>query len=237
MKILTLFMFVCVCNATHAATYYFSSTAGDDSRTSTQAKNKATPWKTLTKLNSSFSLFLPGDSILFKCGDEFTGTIKIQKSGSSTSPIVFGSYDKGNQPVINGFTTASSWTSVGSGIWECTVPATKTGVKMVLLNNNFQPIGRYPNATATNGGYLNYESYTGYTSITDNELSTTPDWTGGNVVIRKNRWTLDNNYITKHSGKVITYTSETTSGGTNKFGYFIQNHAKALDVTGEWYYT
>ena len=56
-----------------ATTYYFSSSDGDDSRTSAQAQNSSTPWKSIDKLNSFFSRLQPGDQVLFKKGDIFTG--------------------------------------------------------------------------------------------------------------------------------------------------------------------
>jgi len=46
-------------------TYYFSTLDGDDSRTSTEAQNPASPWKTINKLNSFFASLLPGDQVLF----------------------------------------------------------------------------------------------------------------------------------------------------------------------------
>src|SRR5215475_10608106 len=79
-----------------ATTYYFSTSDGDDSRTSAQAQNSSTPWKSIDKLNSFFSSLQAGDQVLFKRGDVFYGSINISKSGSSGSPIVFGAYGSGS---------------------------------------------------------------------------------------------------------------------------------------------
>ena len=65
---------MCFVIPTSAAKYYFSSQSGDDSRTSLQAQNPATPWKTLNKLNTFMNL-QPGDSVLFKRGETFYGTL------------------------------------------------------------------------------------------------------------------------------------------------------------------
>ncbi|HEY2720271.1 MAG TPA: hypothetical protein VGI82_01015, partial [Chitinophagaceae bacterium] len=101
----------------NSTTYYFSTTDGDDSRTSAQAQSSSTPWKTLTKLNSFFSSLQPGDMVLFKSGDVFYGNITVTKSGSSSSPITFGSYGSGAQPVISGFTPVTSWTNTSGNLW------------------------------------------------------------------------------------------------------------------------
>src|SRR6058998_2219641 len=99
----------------NATNYYFSSSQGDDSRSSSQAQNSSTPWKSIDKLNSFLSSIKAGDQILFKSGDTFYGSISTTKSGTSSAPITFSSYGSGAKPVITGLTTVSSWTSLGNG--------------------------------------------------------------------------------------------------------------------------
>ncbi len=222
-------------NLVHAANYYFSATEGDDSRTSQQAQSSATPWKSLAKLNAVMNALNAGDSILFKRGDVFTGSITAGKSGSANLPIIFSAYGTGSKPVISGLSQISGWAPVGGGIWEASCSATNM-VNVVLVNGFVREMGRYPNRGAANNGYLNYESFSGNGQITDNELSSSPNWAGGNVVIRKNRWVLDNNAITSHSGNTIQYSSESGYPGSANYGYFIQNHPATLDVPGEWYF-
>lgn len=229
-----LLLFLLLLHTSKATNYYFSA-AGNDSRTALEAQDPSTPWRSLAKLNSIFSSLLPGDTIFFKRGDVFEGSLDITRSGNSSNPIMLTAYGNGARPVISGFTVLTAWSPAGGNIWEAEV-SSATPINILLLNNIPQVIGRYPNASAANGGYLKYESYSGNQSITDLQLNATPNWTGGEVVIRKNRWVLDRNRITQHNGNTIFYTSESGYHGSENYGYFIQNHPQALDQNGEWYY-
>jgi hypothetical protein len=84
-----------------ARSYYVSSSEGNDSNSGTGSD---VPWKTLEKVNSS--IFVPGDTILFMAGNEFSGQLRVNNSGSADAPILFTSYGQGDQPVINGATAA-----------------------------------------------------------------------------------------------------------------------------------
>ncbi len=220
-----------------AATYYFSSANGNDLNSSTQAKSAVTPWKSIDKLNSFFSNLQAGDTVLFMRGNVFYGTIQVARSGSSGRPIVFDAYGTGADPVISGLSTLSGWTNTGDGIWE-SAPCTTCGSKLniLLINNVSVPMGRYPNADAPNKGFLTYESHVGNTSIIDNELPASPNWTGAELVVRKERWVTDRSLILNHSGNTISYFSQTNYSAMDGFGYFIQNDKRTLDKKNEWYY-
>ncbi len=108
---------------------------------------------------------------------------------------------------------------------------------MLLLEDTARAVGRYPNLGTSNNGYLAIQSHNGNTEISDSHLAAQPNWTGGDVVIRKNRWIIDKYPISDHSGgsikfKVDGYTYEPS----DDYGYFIQNHPAALDLYGEWAY-
>jgi len=75
--------------------FYFS-TSGDDGN---NGLSPATPWKTLTKLQSFSTSSLPGDTFAFKCGDVFANgndrRIAMEwdgPSGTARNPIVFTYY-------------------------------------------------------------------------------------------------------------------------------------------------
>ncbi|MEO6453707.1 MAG: Ig-like domain-containing protein [Ginsengibacter sp.] len=237
MKNFIIIFFLFVTSYSQAKTYYFSGVSGDDSRTSTQAQNPSTPWKTLTKLNSFFASVNPGDSVLLKRGETFYGSINIDNnSGTATSPIVIGAFGTGNRPVITGLKTLATWASVGNGIYESYNSAFDTTVNMVLLDGDEQQIGRYPNTDAPSGGYLYLESHSGTTSITDNEFTAATNyWAGAEIVVRQKRWILDRATITSHTGTTIKHTP-LSSTPYDDYGYFIQDHIKTLDKLGEWCY-
>jgi parallel beta-helix repeat protein len=211
--------------------YYFSSTNGDDSRTATQAGQSGTPWRSLAKLNQVSGQLKPGDSVLFKRGDVFYGTLVIRQSGASGSPIVFAAYGQGSDPVISGFVRLGGWKSVGNGIWQTACPGCGLRVNMVTIGDTVQQMGRFPNT-----GYFKIQAHSANTAITDNNLVGGPDWTGADLVIRKNRFILDRNIIVSQQGGVLTYKGGAYYAAADKFGYFIQNDIRTLDQNGEWYY-
>ncbi|MEJ7586591.1 MAG: T9SS type A sorting domain-containing protein [Ferruginibacter sp.] len=223
--------------ASEAKNYYFSSSTGNDSYSTTQAQSQATPWKSISKLNSIFSTLVAGDIVYFKRGDTFYGSIVVNKSGSSGKPITITAYGTGARPIISGFTTLSSWSSVGNGVYKATASGISSSLNMVTLNKLPQHLGRYPNLNASNGGYLNYES-SGTTTITDNELTSTTNWTGAELVVRKAKHVMERWPITGHSGTKITYQPGTSAYHTAYagYGYFIQKDIRCLDQVGEWFY-
>jgi parallel beta-helix repeat protein len=97
----------------YAATYYVDSIAGLNTNNGTSS---STPWQTIAKVNSS--TFSPGDNILFKAGDTWREELMPPSSGASGTPITFGSYGSGVQPVIDGLNVvaSSSWTSTTTSI-------------------------------------------------------------------------------------------------------------------------
>lgn len=221
--------------------YHFSSSAGDDSRTATQAQDPATPWKSVAKINwllaSGNSLFQAGDSVLLRRGDTFYGSIQVQKSGDPGKPITIGAYGSGAKPVVTLFETLGNWVSVGSGVWESICRNCGDSVRLVTVDGQVRAMGRWPNASAANGGYRTVSAFSGNTSITDSAgIPASPSWVGAEAVVRCERWVLDRFRVTAQTSSTLTF--EASNGDTAKvgFGYFIQNHPATLDEFGEWYY-
>jgi regulation of enolase protein 1 (concanavalin A-like superfamily) len=94
------------------STFYVSSSLGDDHNSGT---SMSSPWKTIAKVNTV--AFHPGDFVLFKGGDTFTGgRIKPIAGGSPTGQIVFGSYGNG-RAIISSGKADGAFVGNGSGIW------------------------------------------------------------------------------------------------------------------------
>jgi len=90
--------FISIATATsQSLTYYVDASDGSDQNS---GLDSSLAWKSLEKVNSM--LFQPGDSILLKSGQEWTGQLSIKGSGTLQNPIVVGSYSLGNLPVIHG---------------------------------------------------------------------------------------------------------------------------------------
>ena len=223
-------------NQTFATDYYFSSLSGNDNRTSTEAQNPFTPWKSIDKLNSFASNLKGNDRILFKSGETFYGTINTIKSGTVGMPIVYTSFSTGAKPIITSLVTINNWISVGNGKYQTDLsPYNPSKVQIVLLNNKIQEIGRYPNADAPNGGYLTIAS--GSNNYITTQGTSPYSGSGGEVVIRKNNWIIDRHQINSISGNSISYLSNLSVYPAQAgYGYFLQNHSSLLDKSGEWAY-
>jgi parallel beta-helix repeat protein len=179
---------------------------------------------------------VPGDSVLFQRGQVFQGPFTIKWSGTSTNPIVIGAYGTGAKPVITGLTTLNTWTSLTGGVWEASSASFRPTLSMVLVNGAVTAMGRYPNASATNGGYLTYQSHTGSNSITSSGLTGAPDFTGAELVLRLQRFYTDRCKVTSQVGTTVTFATQSGSAPTDGFGFFFQNSPATLDQPGEWWY-
>ena len=99
-------------------TYYVDATGGNDNNSGTSPEQAIA---TIDKANTI--QFLPGDRLLFKCGEQWTGALKPTGSGEEGAPIVISSYGEGDKPVLK---PGSDWTIpyfnvASSVIWNPTV--------------------------------------------------------------------------------------------------------------------
>jgi hypothetical protein len=226
-----------------AATTFYISNSGSDNNSGT---GPDMAWRTIDKLNASFALIKPGDNVLFKRGDIFFGSIRVTVSGSKDQPVSFGAYGTGNDPVISGFTNVKGWTKKEKNIWQAPASFLQSNLNLVTIDDVPQQIGRYPNAGDEDGGYLRYENFNEKNEIIDSNFINPVNWTGSEIVVRKNHWTLERCRVTKQEGGNISFTFANTGvnpvktppmyKGTKGNGYFFQNDYRALDIKGEWFF-
>jgi hypothetical protein len=82
-------------NPSAPGTHYYVSAVGSDTNSGTSPDS---PWQSLQKINDT--AFSPGDTISFRKGDEWIGTVLLDESGTASSAIMLNSYGSGNLPTI-----------------------------------------------------------------------------------------------------------------------------------------
>ena len=223
-KYLSLLLIYLMCNVSANATVYYISNEGDDNNSGTL---ESVPWQTIEKVNNSLSTFLPGDSILFAKGSIFNNQLEINDfSGSSGAPLFFGAYGSGVKPIILGSRRIDTWTNTSGNIWHASCPNYSNRVPSLYIDNQFQPIGRFPNTE-----YRTISSTSNETQIIDLGLESPANhWDGGEIVIKTRRWFIKILDITNSWGDTINFVKNTSYSITPKFGYFVQNHINTLDI-------
>lgn len=117
---------------TWAATYYVSSSTGNDANNGTSA---LTAWQTIGHVNEQ--TFLPGDLVLFKRGDVWNESLVPPSSGSSGNPITFDAYGTGAAPNLTGYyaVPSSAWILVSGNAWKAPLPTSYTTVNFCLFGS------------------------------------------------------------------------------------------------------
>jgi regulation of enolase protein 1 (concanavalin A-like superfamily) len=140
---------------------YYVSTTGSDTNNGTSSNS---PWRSISKVNS-ISLHA-GDSVLFKGGQTFYGSLEVgpKDAGTSTAPVTFGSYD--GQATINSGGANGATVLDASGIWFEDLDFTGS-----------------PSSAPQSG--ITFEGYTAKTYYTNdhiNDCSISGYWTAGVLV-------------------------------------------------------
>lgn len=98
-----------------ARRFFVDATLGNDVNS---GRSPSAAWQTINRVNSAN--FVPGDQLLFKCGETWAGTtLTIPSAGTPGNMIVMGSYDSGAKPILNGGAAAAiNVTALGRGYWH-----------------------------------------------------------------------------------------------------------------------
>lgn len=208
---------------------YVAATGSDNA----DGRTPATAFRSLNRVNAL--RLQPGDSVLFRRGDTFRGTLQIRQSGAAGKPIVVDAYGSGPKPVLAGSAVVTGWTAAGGNVWQALCAACGSRVTGLYREGISLPLGRFPNADAPNRGYLTVQTHVGKTSLTSQQLLPA-DFTGGEAVMRKTQWILDRADVTTQSGNGLTLKGESNYDLGDGWGFFLQNHPATLDQPGEWCY-
>ncbi|WP_228122637.1 right-handed parallel beta-helix repeat-containing protein [Saccharothrix syringae] len=77
--------------------YYVDRVAGSDSAAGTSPQ---TAWRTVGRVSAA--ALAPGDSVLLRRGQTWSGRLTVRSSGTATAPISIGAYGTGERPVLGG---------------------------------------------------------------------------------------------------------------------------------------
>ncbi len=83
--------------ASATGTTYFLSADGNDDNDGTSAES---PWESLLKLNGT--VLAAGDSVSFRRGDTWTGSVVVNQSGTADAAITLNGYGTGSAPTVTG---------------------------------------------------------------------------------------------------------------------------------------
>lgn len=124
---------VAIAGPAHAVgtTYYVSSSSGSDSN---QGTSSSSPWKTLNALNTR--TFQPGDQLLLKRGDTWTGGgLIFTESGTAGAPITLSAYGSGALPLISPGVVDSQGVKLdGVGYWRVNNIAVSNAYEGIALS-------------------------------------------------------------------------------------------------------
>lgn len=79
-----------------AVNYYVDSVSGSDNNNGT---SESTPWRNLAKVNG-IPTYLAGDTINFRSGQTFAGSLTVTSSGTAASPIIYRTYGGSEKAIL-----------------------------------------------------------------------------------------------------------------------------------------
>ena len=202
---------------------FFVSPTGSDNNSGT---SPAAAWRTLQKVNST--AFGAGAVIAFERGGSWYGQLVVPSSN-----ITITAYGSGNKPIIHGWATLTGWTTAANGNFSVSNQSLLNRVRILTIDDRIYNMGRFPK----NEWLKTHSASDGmeWGSVTSNNLTGTPNFNGGQIVLNKNSWVIDVGDITNHSGGTISYSGTSAHYRAQvHHGFFIQNHINTLTQFGDW---
>lgn len=177
----------------------------------------------------------PGDQVLFKRGDVWTGSISVRTSGTAGNPIVYGSYGSGAKPIIKGTSEVTDWTLHSGNTYKANVAKE---VNQLIVDGEKIETARYPNYSASyEDAYLFIDDKKSSTVFSCDELVGT-DWTGATAILRLVGWSFEARKIIACNAATGTITLESAPNYAyameEEDPFFIVNHHSTIDESSEW---
>ena len=147
------------------ATYYLSANGCDCQ----DGLTPQTAWKTIDKANKTIH---GGDTVCFRCGDTFFGSITPPRQNDTAAPTTYTSYGEGAKPIVSQYKTvlAGAWEDCGSGVWKLDLKDTArftgniteldTNVGFLKIDGTIHPRNRFaPDRLEQQWDYWNDDRY------------------------------------------------------------------------------
>jgi len=223
-NILFLFLLVIASKDIEAKNYYLSQIGNDKNN----GFSPTTSWKTILRLNQQ--KLAAGDSVLFKCGEQFIGEVVVNTSGTTNKPIVYGTFGKGKQPVISGAIKITDWQPEGNGIMIASV---SNKVCNLFSNDKQQILARYPNK-----GYLTIDGGSNSKIFFSDAMLTQKNdyWNNANLRFKAYDWEWRTSKIVDFSNHQVTIADSSSTQLKAGWGYYFDNKLEELDAVSEWFY-
>lgn len=242
-----------------AVDYYVANQGNDNN----DGISYSTAWQTIDKVNNSS--FQPGDTIHFRCGDEWREQLIIPSSGTNGSPIRFmGGTDSitceaDNKPVISAATEITGWTSCSTetndsrcpqqledyqDVYFADVPEDILSVKQLFVDDKYVDLAHYPDRQFTGSDYLaididnSQEQKTFLVSRDPLPMSCHNDLAGAGIHIRTSWGLIEKRNVTDFdlTENIISWDEPTLDPIRKDYGYYLNDKICMLDQPGEWYY-
>ncbi len=211
----------------YATNYFISSSEGSDGNEGTKAEQ---PIKTLAKLNQ-LSL-QGGDTIFFKCGDIFRGSIVIAAGGKPGSDLVYTSYGEGPAPVLSGAEKIDSWHNSSDSLLRTIV---EKPVFALFANDKMLPSARFPEK-----GWLFFEGG-GRNFMTDPFLSGHEEaYEGATIRMRTKNWCYEYKKIVSTRADTAFFNDSLWNNEQISYtcdpgwGYYLDNKEAFIKAENGW---
>jgi hypothetical protein len=246
-----------------AATYYVSTSTGNDSYSSTQAQSTSTPWKTI---NHAASNMAAGDTCEIMSGT-YRETVTVPVSGTASEPITFTAYSGAGTVTIDGTQQLTGWTSYSptmTNVWYTTMSTSLGAGNQVFVGSAMAPEARWPNVGQSGGGaypwpssaknspdwsHMTTTTYNGGTTngtFTDTSLPTRANGYWDGCVIHSMSgygWVMQAPTVTSYTDSTKTIVTNDNNGPINtaySFApgneYYITGAKGEMDSANEWFY-